>query len=122
MEKNIVYADTVGIDGTVYPTVGENIRNSNLLAIPKEIFTVKVKIEKGENLTTDSNVIKGGPVHIYYPNKDIFLIRLINKNIISASTFNFLRPGLLTGNMAIAIRDNVTSNMSGEVTLLIGVM
>lgn len=35
--SNIVYADTVGIDGTVYPTTGENIRNSNLLMRPKEI-------------------------------------------------------------------------------------
>ena len=33
---NIVFADTVGNDGTVYPTTGENIRNSNLLMKPKE--------------------------------------------------------------------------------------
>ncbi len=91
MSNNIVYADTVGIDGTVYPTIGENI-------------------------------ITGGPVFIYCANKDIFLIRLMNKNIKTTNTYNFLRNGVLNGNMAIAIRDGVNSDMSGEVTLLIGVI
>ena len=122
MSDNIVYADTVGVDGTVYPTIGENIRNSNLLMKPKELITVKITIKTGENLITDNNTVKGGDKYLFVTNRDLFLISVIKKNVTSPITENFLRTTLAFNHLAIKIRDDITSEMTGDITLLLGVV
>lgn len=120
--NNIVYSDTVGVDGTVYPTTGENIRNSNFLMTPKEIITVKATIKKGETIITNSSIVKGGKIDLYVNGKDLFLIKILNKNLNTLNTTSFLVRDMNINHFAIKIRDNINFDMNGEITLLVGVV
>lgn len=118
--NNIVYADTVGIDGTVYPTIGENIRNSSMLMNAKEIIRLKVTIKQNEPLMTEPNIITGYQTYLSVPNKNIFIIRVLNLNISGDDYDYFLHTALVDNHLGIKIRANTTANLTGQINLLVG--
>ena len=122
MSNNIVYADTVGVDGTVYPTTGENIRNSSMLMDAKQIIKMKIKIKQGESLKVEPPITSNYQAFISVPNKHIFLIKLLNINIVSEDTSDFLQSVLIDNYLSIKIRQNYNFNMNGEIELLVGIL
>lgn len=120
--NNIVYADTVGVDGTVYPTTGENIRNSSMLMNAKQIIKMKIVIKQNETLKIEPPITNNYQAFISVPNKHIFLIRLLNINITSDDTDDFLKPVIIDNYLAIKIRTSLNFNINGEIELLVGLV
>ena len=121
MGNNIVLADTVGIDGTVYPTTGENIRNSNLVMAPKEILKIKLNIAIGEPLKTNSTVVLGGNSYLYVNGKNLTPIRILSVNVKGDNNTEFFKLAIIANHLGIKIRQNENYNLSGTATLLVGV-
>ena len=120
--NNIVYAETVGVDGTVYPTTGENIRKSNMLMNAKQIIKMKIEIKQGESLKIEPPIANNYQAFISIPNKHIFLIKLLNVNVTGEDTDDFLKSVLIDNYLAIKIRTSLNFNLNGEVEFLAGIL
>lgn len=119
--SNIVYADTVGIDGTVYPTTGENIRNSNLLIRPKEIISVKFILKQNEKIISSNDKISTNKSGAWINGRDLFLIQILDKSI-NGNTNNFLQRVLVNNKLGLLFKESDTLIVTGEITLLLGVI
>lgn len=116
MGKQIDYpADTVGVDGTVYPTVGENIRRNSSILLYKKIIKVIIKIKPNVKLSGDNKELNYGNT-VISGNSDIVLLKQILK---VQWLFSIL---FSDGHLSIKVRDSINDSLNGEITLLLGVM
>ena len=116
MSNNIVYADTVGNDGTVYPTTGENIRNSNLLMRPKGIIIVKFILNQNETIISSNDMISTNKMGAWINGRDLFLIQILNKSI-NGNTNNFLQRVLVNDKLGLLFKESSFKTDSDKINV-----
>lgn len=119
--NNIVYADTVGIDEVVYPTIGENIRNSSMLMNAKEIIRLKITLNEN-NISSEPPIIRNLHSYISLQNKNIFLIRVLNINVTGDDVSGFLGMAQIDNKLCIKLRSTGSKILNGTIDMLVGVI